>query len=214
MAIKTKKHENLTETNIQHVYELLNQDSPITKKEACNILNISYNTTRLNKILQDYLETVEYRERRKAHNKGKGATEVEIKQVVNFYLEGFNVSDIAKALYRSPAFIKGIVERLGIPQKLPQTDYEGRRNAMLPEQCVAEEFKVGEKIWAVRQNFPAIVNKLQSTVDGTNFYLVDTIECTQEDLKDTYFPHLESAGKQYCLASWEMGSLRHLHKYL
>ena len=214
MAIKTKKHENLTETNIQHVYELLNQDSPITKKEACNILNISYNTTRLNKILQDYLETVEYRERRKAHNKGKGATEVEIKQVVNFYLEGSNVSDIAKALYRSPAFIKGIVERLGIPQKLPQTDYEGRRNAMLPEQCVAEEFEGGERIWAVRQNFPAIVKKLHATTDGTNFYLVDTIECTQEDLKDTYFPHLEYAGKQYCLASWEMGSLRHLHKYL
>jgi transposase len=214
MAIKTKKHENLTETNIQHVYELLNQDSPITKKEACNILNISYNTTRLNKILQDYLETVEYRERRKAHNKGKGATEVEIKQVVNFYLEGSNVSDIAKALYRSPAFIKGIVERIGVPQKIAHTDYEGRRNAMLPEQCVAEEFEVGERIWAVRQNFPAIVKKLHATTDGTNFYLVDTIECNQEDLKGTYFPHLEYAGKQYCLASWEMGSLRHLHKYL
>ena len=53
MAIKTRKHENLTETNIQHVMELLNADSPITKKEACSILNISYNTTRLNKIIED-----------------------------------------------------------------------------------------------------------------------------------------------------------------
>ena len=132
MAIKTKKHENLTETNIQHVYELLNQDNPITKKEACSILNIAYNTTRLNKIIQDHLETVEYRERRKAQNKGKGATEAEIREVVNLYLDGLNISDIAKGLYRSPAFIKSIVERVGIPQKLPQTDYEGRRNAMLP----------------------------------------------------------------------------------
>lgn len=215
MAIKTKKHENLTETNIQHVYELLNQDNPITKKEACSILNIAYNTTRLNKIIQDHLETVEYRERRKAQNKGKGATEAEIKEVVNLYLDGLNVSDIAKSLYRSPAFIKGIVERLGIPQKLPQTDYDGRRNAMLPEQCVAEEFEIGERIWAVRQNYPAVVSKAYTDrEDGVNYYLVDTIECTQEDLKDTYFPHLSFAGKQYVLASWEMGSLRHLQKYL
>lgn len=215
MAIKTRKHENLTETNIQHVIELLAAEKPITKKEACGILNISYNTTRLNKIIQDHEDTVAYRERRKAQNKGKGATEAEIREVVNLYLDGLNISDIAKGLYRSPAFIKSIVERVGIPQKLPQTDYEGRRNAMLPEQCVAEEFEIGEKVWAVRQNYPAIVSKLASTSeDGTNFYLVDTIECTQEDLKDTYFPHLSFAGKQYVLASWEMGSLRHLQKYL
>ena len=215
MAIKTRKHENLTETNVQHVIELLRAEKPITKKEACSILNISYNTTRLNKIIQDHEDTVAYRERRKAQNKGKGATEAEIREVVNLYLDGLNISDIAKGLYRSPAFIKSIVERVGIPQKLPQTDYEGRRNAMLPEQCVAEEFEIGEKVWAVRQNYPAIVSKLASTSeDGTNFYLVDTIECTQEDLKDTYFPHLSFAGKQYVLASWEMGSLRHLQKYL
>ena len=218
MAIKTKKHENLTETNIQHVYELLNQDNPITKKEACSILNIAYNTTRLNKIIQDHLETVEYRERRKAHNKGKGATEAEIKEVVNLYLDGLNISDIAKSLYRSPAFIKGIVERLGIPQKLPQTDYDGRRNAMLPEQCVAEEFEIGERIWAVRQNYPALVEREvqeeKAEERGYKIYLCYTIECSQDDLKDTYFPHLTYAGKYYPLASYDMGKLSHLQKYL
>ena len=216
MAIKSKSHENLTETNINHVMELLNNEKPITKKEACSILNISYNTTRLSKIIEEHLETVEFRERRKAYNKGKGATDMEIKQVVNFYLDGSNVSDIAKSLYRSPAFIKAIIDRLGIPQKLSMTDYEGRRNAMLPEQCVAEEFEVGEKIWAVRQNYPAIVQRLlgRDEKQSVNTYLVYTIECTQEDLKDTYFPHLSYAGKQYCLASYEMGSLKHLQKYL
>ena len=68
MAVKTRKHENLTETNINHVMELLNSEKPITKKEACNILNISYNTTRLSKIIEEQLETVEFRERRKKFN--------------------------------------------------------------------------------------------------------------------------------------------------
>ena len=214
--IKAKTHEKLTETNIAHVIELLSAEKPITKKEACSILNISYNTTRLARIIQEHKETVEFRERRKAYNKGKGATEMEIKQVVNFYLDGSNVSDIAKSLYRSPAFIKAIIDRLGIPQKLAMTDYAGRRSAMLPEQCVAEEFEEGERVWAVRQNYPAVVQRLLGTdkKTGVNSYLVCTIEATQEDLKDTYFPHLSFAGKQYCLASYEMGSLKHLQKYL
>jgi transposase len=218
VAIKTRKHENLTETNIQHVIELLKDEKPITKKEACSILNISYNTTRLNKIIEDHEETVAYRERRKAQNKGKGATEMEIKQVVNFYLDGSNISDIAKSLYRSPAFIKAIIDRVGIPQKLAMTDYEGRRNAILPEQCVAEEFKVGEKIWAVRQNYPAIVQREvqeeKAEERGYKVYLCYTIECSQDDLKDTYFPNLTYAGKYYPLPSYDMGKLSHLQKYL
>lgn len=218
MAIKTRKHENLTETNIQHVIELLKDEKPITKKEACSILNISYNTTRLNKIIEDHEETVAYRERRKAQNKGKGATEMEIKQVVNFYLDGSNISDIAKSLYRSPAFIKAIIDRVGIPQKLAMTDYEGRKNAILPEQCVAEEFEVGEKIWAVRQNYPALVEREvqeeKAEERGYKIYLCYTIECSQDDLKDTYFPHLTYAGKYYPLASYDMGKLNHLQKYL
>lgn len=218
MAIKTRKHENLTETNIQHVIELLNGDNPITKKEACSILNISYNTTRLNKIIEDHLDTVAYRERRKAQNKGKGATEMEIKQVVNFYLDGSNISDIAKHLYRSPAFIKAIINRIGVPQKLAMTDYEGRKNAMLPEQCVSDEFEEGEKIWAVRQNYPAVVKREikpeQAAERGYKLYLCYTIECGQEDLKNTYFPHLEYAGKFHALPAYDMGRLKHLQQYL
>ena len=218
MAIKTRKHENLTETNIQHVIELLKDEKPITKKEACSILNISYNTTRLNKIIEDHQETVAYRERRKAQNKGKGATEMEIKQVVNFYLDGSNISDIAKSLYRSPAFIKAIIDRVGIPQKLAMTDYEGRKNDILPEQGVAEACDVGEKIWAGRQNYPAIVEREvqeeKAEERGYKIYLCYTIECSQDDLKDTYFPHLTYAGKYYPLASYDMGKLNHLQKYL
>ena len=220
--MRTKKHENLTQANINKVIELLNPtdgSKPITKKEACAILNIAYNTTRLGNIISEYHEMAEFRALRKAQNKGKAATEAEIRDTVKMYLEGDNVSEIAKSLYRSPAFIKGIIDKLGVPQKLSHTDYEGRRNAILPDQCVAEEFEVGEKIWAVRENYPAIVQRELTTPEqaeekGFRVYLCYTIECTQEDLKDTYFPYLEFAGKQYCLASYELGSLRHLRKYM
>ena len=50
-GVKKRSHEKLTDSNIQHVIGLLNAKSPITKKEACSILNISYNTTRLGTII-------------------------------------------------------------------------------------------------------------------------------------------------------------------
>ena len=219
--MRKKKHENLTQANITKVIELLNPtdgSKPITKKEACGILNIAYNTTRLGNIITEHHETMEFRAIRKAQNKGKAATKQEITTAVAMYLEGATVSDVAKSLYRSPAFVKGIIERIGVPQKLSMTDYEGRRNALLPEQCVAEEFKPEERVWAIRQNYPAIVQRElkpeQAEERGYKLYLVYTIEAQQEDLKDTYFPYLSFAGKNHAIAAYDMGSLRHLREYM
>ena len=150
--IRSKSGEKLSFDNIERVIQQLEQDNPITKKEACGILNIRYNTTRLQKIIDDHLDTKAFRETRKSQNKGKAATEDEIRSVVKMYIDGFNISGIADSIYRSPAFVKNIVERVGIPQKLAESDYDGMRNAMLPEQCVAEEFDYNEKVWYPRQN--------------------------------------------------------------
>ena len=88
--MRVKKHENLTEANISNVIELLQAEKPITKKEACSILNIAYNTTRLNNIIAEFRETMEFRAIRKAQNKGKGATKQEITATVKMYLDGSN----------------------------------------------------------------------------------------------------------------------------
>ena len=85
--IKKKAHEKLSDDNIQKVIGLLRQESPITKKEACEILNIRYNTTRLQKIIDDWKDTQEFRARRKAMNKGKPASRDEIKSVAQMYVE-------------------------------------------------------------------------------------------------------------------------------
>ena len=69
-GVKKRSHEKLTDANIQHVMGLLDAESPITKKEACSILNISYNTTRLKTIIEEFVEQKEYRDKRKAANRG------------------------------------------------------------------------------------------------------------------------------------------------
>ena len=91
MALRSKAHERLEPANVNKVINLLEADEPITKKEACEILNIRYNTTRLQKIIDDYNEVWEYKEKRKSQNKGKGATRDEIKSVIEYYLDGDNL---------------------------------------------------------------------------------------------------------------------------
>ena len=63
-TIRKKGHEKLDDANLQRVLDHLNADQPITKKEACSMLNITYNTTRLNSIMTDFDETMQYREKR------------------------------------------------------------------------------------------------------------------------------------------------------
>ena len=55
-GVKAKAHEKLDGANVQKVINLLGTDEPITKKEACEILNIRYNTTRLQRIIEENTE--------------------------------------------------------------------------------------------------------------------------------------------------------------
>ena len=219
MAVRKKREEKLSEANINKVIELLAAEKPITKKEACEILHIAYNTTRLNKIILDHKETLEFRARRKAQNKGKGVTEAEKVSIVKHYLDGANVSDIAKALYRSPAFIKAVIERLGVPQKLPDTDYKGIRESMIPEPCVATEFETGERVWSARGNCIAVVQKeiknSQTNYEekyGSKMYHIWEIEMAE--CESPYFGLVRNAGHNATRLAYDLGSLRHLQEYL
>ena len=116
-GIRKKAGEKLDEANLNRVSALLNQDNPITKKEACEMLNISYNTTRLSRILDEHNEVVSFREVRKSQNRGKKATTLEIKEAIESYLNGETVSDISKRLFRSTTFVKNILDRVGVPEK-------------------------------------------------------------------------------------------------
>ena len=88
--VKKKDHENLTAKNIEKVKSLLNpgsiSDKPITKKEACDILNISYNTTRLQKIIEQYDERKDYTKKRKAGLRGRPASAGEISEACSSFL--------------------------------------------------------------------------------------------------------------------------------
>ena len=219
-GIRTKKSEKLDDTNLERVRDALISDNPITKKDACEMLNISYNTTRLNKILADFDETMQYRAVRKSQLKGTKATDAEVKQVIEWYLKEHPVSEIAKSLYRSSTFVKNIINRVGVPEKRPATEQgAGAKVGYLPDECVSESFDIGEKVWYARQDMPAIIRKIMPNTEHTNYIEKYGAECyhiyvvQETDFESPYFGFLEHAGYHAHAMSYDLGSLKHLEKY-
>ena len=212
-TIRKKSHEKLDDVNLKRVLECLNQDNPITKKEACNMLNITYNTTRLTSIMTDFDDTMKFREVRKAQNRGKKATDYETKQAIEMFLNEQPVSSIAQALYRSTTFVSNLLERVGVPEKRPSTESgNGAKVGYLPDQCVSDDFDIGEKVWSARYDLPARIVKGEFDPRyDCKVYHIYVIELTNFDTE--YFGHIKEGGYHAHQCSYDLGSLRHLNKY-
>ncbi len=237
MAIKAKSHERLEPANVSKVITLLDGDEAITKKEACEILNIRYNTTRLQRIIDDYNEVWEYKERRRSQNRGKGATRDEIKSIIEYYLDGDNISEIAARTYRSNAFVKAVLQRVGVPEKLSKEAHSKcyrHKYQMLPEQCVEDSFEDGELVWSVRDNGIAKILRELTTeyqeskpgymkpathyenkygAKGYSIWAYDPVP--QDVIEKSYFPYLDGSKCGYYSFSlaYDLGSLKHLEQY-
>jgi len=215
MAIRQKKQERLEEDNLNRVQEALASSTPITKKEACEMLNISYNTTRLSRIMEDHSETLRYRATRKSQLKGTKATDLEIKQTIEWYLDERPISDIAKAMYRSSTFVKNIINRVGVPEKRPKTEQRG--SGYLPEECVSDTFEPGEKVWYTRKDLPArVIKEFRNDTNyedkyGSKCYQIYVIELT--DFESPYFGFIKEGGYYATALAYDLGSLKHLEKY-
>lgn len=209
--VKAKDHEKLSDSNVAHVIGLLEAGKPITKKEACEILNIAYNTTRLNNIIEGYKSRKAYEQKQKDKNRGKPATEDEIQTVVKMYLKGNNISDIAKDLFRSTSFVKGILDRVGVPQKA--IGEEKFQTAILPDECVKEEFAEKEIAWSAKYHSPCQVLGKVGNIEkyGCDVYKIFIMEPLEEDIPG--FPNINIGGFFAYSPAYDLGSLSHLEKY-
>jgi hypothetical protein len=215
--IKKKDHELLSDTNILHVSELLSAAKPITKKDACDILNISYNTARLSTIIENFKIRKENERVQREKNRGKPASDYELSCVISGYLRGEAVSDISSAIFRSSTFVKAIIERLGVPQKVFGDDKY--KTSILPDECVSQTFKAGQIAWSAVYHSPCeIVKEVRSseTTDYEekygckvyNVYVLEPLEDTPE-----FYPKLTIGGFHATSPAYNLGSLEHLKQY-
>jgi hypothetical protein len=180
---------NLTEEQYKRVTEYLAQPKA-TKKAACEMLGISYNT----KKLAELIERFEQRETAaKAARLAKRKTAVTLPEVamwVTAYLNGESPSEIADGAYRSESVVKLHLEKHGA--MLRRVGKVDRLNPpMLPEQCMSDDFEVGQYVWVAAYNCVGVVK---------GFYKnAVKVWVLSEGIQEHSYQ-----------APWELGSLKHL----
>ena len=144
--------EKLDPANLDKVIGLLEPKDPavkaITKKEACAILGIAYNTTRLGTLIEKHKEKKARDAERRAALRGKPATDSEISYIIQEYLEGATVTSLAERSYRSAQFVNNILEKYGVPIRAKAHDYF--RPEMVPESAMRESFAMNEIVYSMR----------------------------------------------------------------
>jgi hypothetical protein len=169
MAGKRKKTaletERMTDANIERVIKLLEPKEeggkPITKKDACQILGMAYNTTRLTQIIDDYRAKKQRVAEKRAQLRGKPPTEGDVQYVISEYLKGESVDKISNNLYRSTQFVKRILDDNAVP--IRNNSYDYFKPQLIPEDAVRDRFSIGEIVYSTRYDSKARVDTEQST---------------------------------------------------
>ena len=149
--VKVKAHEKLDEANVQHVINLLEAEKPITKKEACSILNINYSTSRLQRIIDQHKDRIEHERKMRENNRGKPVSDFERKYIVTESLKGSPKSQIAKSLYRPVALVERVVKQYSLPEKVKGKDHY-QNPVLLPDEVISEDYAPNEIAWSARYN--------------------------------------------------------------
>ena len=159
------EQELMTDTNISRVIRLLEPEEdgvkPITKKDACQILGMAYNTTRLSTIIDEFKKSQERNAQRRAELRGKPATLQDTIYIITEYLNGQPVDAISKTTYRSSTFIKKILEQNAVPIRVPGSTYSTPE--LIPEGAVRDRFNVGEVVYSARYDSLARIDTEQKT---------------------------------------------------
>ena len=151
MATRKSESERLDDTNMERVIGLLEPkdgSKAITKKDACQILGIAYNTTRLGTLIEKYKDAKARDAAKRAEKRGKPATDAEIQYAIQAYLEGATIDSISKSLYRGSSFINSILDANAVPRRKVGHSYF--KPALIPDNAVRDKFIIGETVWSAR----------------------------------------------------------------
>ena len=187
--IKVQEGENLTDANKEKVIALLEGDKPITKKAACEILNITYNTTRLNRILEEHKEDVAFRKNMRKKMRTQPVDTATASTIVSEYLSGTSLLDISTATYRSTNVIKNILIKYNVPIRNSSVDY------LHPvfidnDEAIKDDYVEGDLTYSARYDCPATIIKGQNT---ENHGMVYSLQIHGEKRKQICQPFYELA---------------------
>lgn len=204
-GIKKKDHERLDDVNIQRVKDLLEGPAPITKKAACEILNIANNSSRLSRIIEEYDDRKARRKSNFAKNRGKPLDAYEVKKIISWYLEGHSPAELSEMLYRPVAKVKETLEKYAVPNR-PKGE-EAHKVSLLPQKAIRSSFQVGDMVWSAKHHCVVEIIKYSGKAkDGvSDIYHVYVFEKTESNKRGGFYDHHRGE---------DLGSLDYLKEYI
>jgi len=188
MKLKVNKNERLDDVNLKEVIVLLEQESPITKKDACLKLNISYNTTRLGNLIKEYKERREREAIIRRSLRKKPLDLSEKKDIINQYLSDTPIQEITKSTYRSISVIKALLEEYGIPIRGKGSSDYFVNVPLLGESTLCEEYYKGDLVFSARYGCIAEIAKFHGrTEKDGNIYRIYLLGKEQQYAYQPYY---------------------------
>lgn len=127
-----------------------------TKKFVCEFLGINYNTKRLDKLIQDFKDSIDREERLKKAARTKVFTEQEKQNIAKAYLNGETQSALAKQYYISPQKIKKMLIETGTPIRGRGKNSTGQTDHII--QDLEVKFKKNDKVFISKYNCFGIID--------------------------------------------------------
>lgn len=186
--------EKLDSPNIERVIAYLAEKGS-TKKTACQMLGISYNTTRLDKLIESHKTKKAKDAERRAEKRGKPATKEELSFIIVEYLEGRSIAEISRNIYRGTTFINNVLDEYGVPKRESGNNYF--RPAIIPEASVADSLKEGELVYSAKYDCLAKIVKEVPCKSGKAY----SIYLNSERYKEFAYQPV-----------WELASLQHIRE--
>jgi len=190
--------EKMTDANILKVIKLLEPQysKPITKKDACQILGMAYNTTRLASVIEEFKQKQQRIAEQKAKLRGKPITDSERINIIQEYLSGATIEAISKLTYRNSHLIKQVLEDNSVPIRQPGHNYFTPQ--LIPEDAVRDRFQCGEVVYSARYDSMAKIKT--EKFDPKHGYIYSLWLLSERWLQWCWQPH------------YELASLEHLRK--
>lgn len=179
-SVRAKAGEKLSDPILlQKVLDLLEQDKPITKKAACEMLNISYNTARLTKILEVHTDSQTRQANRRKQLRSVPVSNEEKRDIINSYLAGDALTSISEDTFRSINVIKNVLVSYNIPLRNPGANYF---NPLYIEDS-SNDYKKDDLVYSARYNCPAYI---RHRVNEEVFSIWTTGDHAQQALQPYY----------------------------
>lgn len=196
----TLEQELMTDANISKVITMLENPpegtKAWTKKECCQALGMTYNTTRLGTVIEEYKARVLRTQQRRAELRGKPVSPDDLVFMISEYLAGQSIDAISKSTYRSSGMIKRLLEANAVPLRVPGSSYFTPE--LIPEGASRERFNIGEVVYSARYDSLARIASEQQRPEYGYIYRVWLLG--------------EQAQQSAYQEAYELASLEHLRK--